>query len=132
MRVRYTQAETVKLWVVSTTGPAACAYWPLPLSASECAPTTPGPHDAPLSSVSGWPAPELSAAVVPVPSSNVQCPVCVGGAAAVAMPGRTRMAPAATTMEKRRRKARPGRRRGVHTVIFCLPLSAHLAAPCER
>ena len=48
----------------------------------------------------GVPAPELSAAVVPVPSSKVQCPVCGGGAAAAAMDGRTRMAPTATTTER--------------------------------
>jgi hypothetical protein len=134
--VRYTHADTVKLWVVSMTGPAACAYcWLGVLTASECGPTTPGPHPAPLASVSGLLSPELSAAVAPEPSSNVQCPVRVGAAAAIdgaANRGSAHIAVAATAVARRRSRTRSGRRRGVDTVIFDLPLSAHLATPCER
>ena len=72
--VTLTQAETEKLPEVSTTGPGTVTLpAAVPFSATLCGPTVPGAQDAPLPSVPSWPWPETSWAVVPVPSSNVQC-----------------------------------------------------------
>src|ERR1700680_743940 len=72
--VTLTQAETEKLPEVPTTGPGTVTlHVAVPVSATLCAPTVPGAQDAPLPSVPSWPLPETSWAVVPVPSSKVQC-----------------------------------------------------------
>ena len=126
--VRYTHADTVKLWVVSITGPALCAYcWLGVLTASECGPTVPGPHDAPVRralqrSVIG---PGAVGRIVPEPSSNVQWPVRAGRpprsrATGVASDGSAGQRGGGLPRRwwSRRSGTRPGRCRGEDTIIF--------------
>ncbi len=75
-----TQLLTEKLLVVSSTGAPASAN-PFAPSVVSAPPRMPWPQPAPPVSVAGWP-PAVSAAVVPLPSSNVQCPASAGSAPA--------------------------------------------------
>src|SRR4051812_30032002 len=97
-----TQLLTEKLFVVSSTGAPASAYPPAP-SVVSAPPRRPGPQPAPPFSVAGC-APALSAAVVPLPSSNAQCPASAeAGSAAAAVTGTAQhSAKAASTAMGRR------------------------------
>ena len=77
-----TQLLTEKLFVVSSTGAPASAK-PLAPSVVRAPPRMPGPQPAPPFRVAGC-SPAVSAAVVPLPSSNVQCPASAGSASATA------------------------------------------------
>src|SRR5215469_12657974 len=70
----FTQAETVKLPLLSTGGSAGAVNASLsgpPVSDSAEAPAVrPGPHPACAPRVAPWPLPVASAAVVPLPSSS--------------------------------------------------------------